>query len=788
MKYTLSEIAAVCGGELTGRDGAVGSVTVDSRGSLAGADTLFVGVAGRNHDGHDYIEELYRRGVRAFLVERDMAALPDAGFVRVASAVDALQALAADWRRRFKGTVVGITGSNGKTVVKEWAAALAPYGMKIFRSPKSYNSQIGVPLSVLMIEGDEAVAIIEAGVSQAGEMARLAAVVRPDIGIFTTLGDAHQENFSSLEEKAKEKALLFTGARTIIYNSAYPTVGEVLRRTGAQLVDAAAWEKTAARSFADAASRQNAAAAAALWNELGYPEATLRLDMLQPVAMRLELREGAGNSLIVNDTYNSDINSLAIALDYLRSVSGGRPQMLVLSDILQSGLPERELYERVARLVAQSEVERVVGIGERIGRHADLFTALPDVRTDLYPNVEAYLAASETLAGFAILLKGNRDARFERLAHALESRTHTTVLEIDLDAMTHNLNAHRALLKPKTHLMAMVKASGYGNGLHEVAAMLQHHGVDYLAVAFADEGSALRLRGITLPIVVLNADADSFALMIAEGLEPEIYNFESLAAFAAELRRHGERAYPVHIKLDTGMHRLGFGAEEVTRLGDELSALGDLMRVSSVFSHLACADDPSQDDFSRSQIALFANLSGSLAARLGYAPLRHIANSAAMERFPDAQFDMVRLGIGLYGIGSHALGLHPVGTLRTRVVQVRSLSDGETVGYGREGLVHGSASVAVLPVGYADGLDRRLGNGRWSVLVGGRPAPTIGRISMDTCAIDVTGLSVQTGDEAVVFCGASGHTVEDMARALDTIPYEIMTGIDARVKRIFVKE
>ncbi|MCL2560936.1 MAG: alanine racemase [Rikenellaceae bacterium] len=788
MKYTLSEIAAVCGGELTGRDMAVSAVAVDSRGSLAGAETLFVAIAGRNHDGHDYIEELYRRGVRAFLAERDVAALPGAGFVRVTSAVDALQTLASDWRRRFGGTVVGITGSNGKTVVKEWAAALAPYGMKIFRNPKSYNSQIGVPLSVLMIEGDEAVAVIEAGVSQPGEMARLAAVVCPDIGIFTTLGDAHQENFSSLEEKAKEKALLFTDARTVIYNSAYPTVGEVLQQTGARLVDAAAWEKTAARSFGDAASQQNAAAAAALWSELGYAEAALRLDILHPVAMRLELREGAGGSLIVNDSYNSDINSLTIALDYLRSVAGGRPQVLVLSDILQSGLAERELYERVARLVAQSEVERVVGIGERIGRHADLFIALSGVRADFYPSIEAYMAVSDTLAGCAVLLKGNRDARFERLAHALESRTHTTVLEIDLDAMTHNLNVYRALLKPQTRLMAMVKASGYGNGLHEVAAMLQHHGVNYLAVAFADEGVALRRRGITVPVVVLNADADSFALMIAEGLEPEIYSFESLAGFVAELRRHGERAYPVHIKLDTGMHRLGFGAGEVTRLGDELSALGDLVRVSSVFSHLACADDPAQDDFTRSQIALLDTLSGSLAARLGYAPLRHIANSAAMERFPDAQFDMVRLGIGLYGIGSQALGLRPVSTLRTRVVQARSLGDGETVGYGREGRVCGSAGVAVLPVGYADGLDRRLGNGRWSVLVNGRPAPTIGRISMDTCAIDVTGLSVQTGDEAVVFCDMPGHTVEDMARSLDTIPYEIMTGIDTRVKRVFVKE
>lgn len=791
MKYTMSEIAAVCGGVLAGRDVKTGSVFADSRAAPPPDEPMFAAVAGRNHDGHAYVGELYRRGVRAFMVERDVtvAEYPDAGFVRVGNTVAALQALASDWRSRLRGVVVGITGSNGKTVVKEWAAALTPVGVTLFRSPKSYNSQIGVPLSLLMASGDEDVVLVEAGISRPGEMARLAGMVRPDVGIITTLGDAHQENFGSTEEKATEKLLLFGTARTIIYNSAYPILENLLRKEypQAQLFDAAR-EAEACTAFGDEASRQNAAAAVALWDVLGYEHAATvgRLGSLQPVAMRLELKEGINDSLIVNDSYNSDINSLAIALDYLAGVAGGRPQTLVLSDILQSGFAERELYGRVGQMVGRSGVDRLVGIGDRIRLYADLF----DVHADFYPTTEAYLAAirRDDFAGRAVLVKGNRDSQFERISHTLESKSHTTLLEIDLDAMIHNLNVHRALLRPGVRLMAMVKAAGYGNGSYEVAAVLQHQGVDYLAVAFADEGVALRRRGITIPVVVLNADSDSFGLMIANGLEPEIYNFESLAGFAAALRSYGERAYPVHLKLDTGMHRLGFADGDLVRLCGELGKLQELVRVSTVFSHLACADEPQQDAFTLTQIALFDRMSLAIMDSLPYKPLRHIANSAGMERFPQAWFDMVRLGIGLYGIGEPELGLRPVSTLRSRIVHVKELPAGETVGYGREGVVRSGARVAVIPVGYADGLDRRLGNGRWTVLVNGKPAPTIGRISMDTCAADVTGTDARVGDEVVIFGPAPSYTVEDMARVLNTIPYEIMTGIDARVKRIFVKE
>ncbi len=736
MRYGLKDIATIVGGSFSGQDQVVESVFIDSRTSAP--EGMFVAISGRTHDGHDYVGELYARGVRAFMVERDVELPDDAGIVKVSSSVGALQKLAADWRGRFRGMVVGITGSNGKTVVKEWIAATTPLEIKLFRSPKSWNSQVGVPLSVLMIEGDEDVAVIEAGISRPGEMEALARIIRPDIGIFTMLGDAHQENFESAEQKRQEKMRLFEGAREVL--------GEGSNR---ELVEG-------------------------LWRVLGY---SVAVGDMPPVAMRLELKEGVNGSVVVDDSYNSDINSLGIALDYLQSVAGGRPRTLVLGDILQSGFSDEELYARVDDMVSRSGVERLVAVGERIGRHKF------DIHTEYYPTVEAFLGAlgRDSFAGRAILVKGNRSSRFERVGHALSSRSHTTVLEVDLDAVVHNLNTLRV---PAVRTMAMVKAGAYGHGAYEIAATMHHQGVDYLAVAFADEGMALRERGITMPIVVLNADADSFELMVANALEPEIYNFESLASFADALVRHGERNYPVHIKLDTGMHRLGFGENDMGRLTEELSRNGALLRVGSVFSHLACADDPAMDDFTHKQIAAFERMSRAVCNGLTYRPLRHLANSAGAVRFPEARFDMVRLGLGLYGFGTE--GLLPVSTLRTRVVQVRDLASGEAVGYGCEGVVDCPSRVATLSIGYADGLRRRLGNGRWKMIVHGVEAPTLGRISMDTCALDVTGVDVRVGDEVTVF--GTHATAEDMAVLLGTIPYEIMTSIAPRVKRIYTKQ
>jgi alanine racemase len=792
MRYRLSDIAAICGGTLYGEDKAVGSVITDSRSFVVDEATMFVAISGINHDGHAYVNALYARGVRAFLVERDIAMeqYADAGFVVVESAVHALQQIAADYRRHFGGTVVGITGSNGKTVVKEWIAALAPLSIKLFRSPKSYNSQIGVPLSILMMDGDEDVAVIEAGISRPGEMEALEHIIRPDIGIITNIGDAHQEGFDSMESKLNEKLSLFEHASTIIYNGNYPEIEAALRRRydKAVLVDSAA-QSGIDTHFDDSASRENAATAITVCDVLGYDHAeTLsRIDRLHPVAMRLEHKDGINNSLIINDSYNSDINSLTIALDYMKSVAGSRKMTLVLSDILQSGYSEEELYERVAALVMRSGIDKMIGIGSHIKNHAALFR----IPAEFYPTTESYISAMrrDDIADRAILLKGNRDSQFERLSHALESKSHTTVMDISIDAMIHNLNAYRARIASGVKLMAMIKAAGYGNGSYEIAGMLQREGVHFLAVAFADEGVQLRERGITIPIVVLNADSDSFELMIANRLEPEIYNRKSFKEFIAAVNRHGERLYPIHIKIDSGMHRLGFEAGDIEWLTGQLDKHHTQVRAASIFSHLACADDPAEDEFTRSQIALFDRLSSQIIKSLPYKPLRHIANSAGIERFPEARFDMVRLGLGLYGFGASGdMELRPVSTLRSRIVQIKSLNAGESVGYGREGRIDRPSRIATVPVGYADGLDRRLGGGRWSFIVGGAQVPTVGRISMDTCAIDVTGVDIDEGGEVIIFGETQGHGIADMARQLGTIPYEIMTGISARVKRVYVKE
>lgn len=792
MKYKLSEIAAICGGRLEGNDIRIRSVFTDSRSFSVNEESLFVSISGLNHDGHAFINELYGRGVRAFIIERDVATAgyPEAGFVRVDSSVYALQKLARDYRSHFHGTVVGITGSNGKTIVKEWAAQLLPADIKVFRSPKSYNSQIGVPLSILMMDGDEQVALIEAGISEPGEMEHLAEIIMPEIGVITNIGDAHQENFGSLEEKTTEKLKLFVASNTVIYNGTYEIIDRLVCQTypTKRLIDFAG-ERETAQSVMDKASAENAAAALAISDALGFGHeaAISKLSELQPVAMRLELKEGLLNSLIINDSYNSDINSLAIAIDYMNNIAGGRHRVLILSDILQSGYSEKELYSRVADMVNRSGVDSFIGIGSRLPRYAGLF----DVPCTFHPSADALLKGFLTtdIAGKAVLIKGNRQAQFERIAHALERMSHTTVLEIDLDAMIYNLNAHRALLKPETKMMAMVKAGSYGNGTYEVAAMLQHQGVDYLAVAFADEGIHLRESGITMPIVVLNADADSFGLMVANRLEPEIYSFTSLAGFVDAVRRYGERDYPIHIKLDTGMHRLGFEEKDIERLNDELRKLNGTIRVRSIFSHLAVSDDPTQDKFTFSQISLFDRLSADIIKPLGYKPLRHIANSAGIERFPQAQFDMTRIGIGLYGVGeAGGQPLRHISTLRTRVVQIKELDASQTVGYGRAGHLRRMSRIATIPIGYADGLNRHLGEGAWSVIIKGERVPIIGRICMDTCMIDITGIEAHEGDPVFIFSPERHNTIEDMAAVLKTIPYEIMTSISRRVKRIYTKE
>ena len=782
MRYLLSDIAKIVGGRLVGCNLEVASVATDSRSYALTPDTLFVAMRGVNHDAHDHLSEVEERGVKAFVVEHDIALSEGCGAVVVENSLSALQTLAKYNRKQFDGKVVAITGSNGKTTVKEWIAQCAPSEIKIFRSPRSYNSQLGVALSLLMLDNSYDVAIIEAGISQRGEMERLRAMIEPDMVIFTSIGDAHAQGFASLEEKISEKLLLAQNAPNIIYHSAYSELANSILTTyhDRNLADAAS-AKTLHRG--NDASQRNAQLVATFFGEMGCAEPDF--SQLQPVAMRLEVKQGIENSIIIDDSYSADLTSLSIALDNLRSVAAQRKTMLILSDILQS---DEGVCKKIAHIVSQANIDHFVGIGKGLAEHRSLFAP----NSTFFASVEEALANISKLdiANHAILIKGNRASRMERISHRLEQHSHTTVLEVDLQAMVRNINYFRSKIGTSTRLVAMVKASSYGAGETEVAQMLQKQGVTYLAVAFADEGVALREGGITMPIVVLNADDASFDTMITHSLEPEIYSFRSLSSFVQAVERAGERNYPIHLKIDSGMHRLGFAESDVAQLNNELARTSQSVRVASIFTHLCVADDSAQDDFSKEQIEKFDRISSAIMVSLSYRPLRHAAASEAMLRFEEARFDMCRLGIGLYGFSTTAgEELEPVSTLRTRIVQIRTLHEGDTIGYGRNGKITKASRIATIPVGYADGLNRHLGNGAWEMIVGGKRAKTIGNICMDSCMIDITDIEgIEEGDEVTIFSAERGNTAADMASVLGTIPYEILTSVAKRVKRIYINE
>ncbi len=786
MKFLLSDIAEICGGRLCGCDMEVSSVITDSRSCAVTSEAMFVAINGLNHDAHDFVESMLSRGTRAFMVEREMSLPSDCGAVVVEDSLTALQRLAAYNRSRFEGLVVAITGSNGKTVVKEWIAQCAPSSVCLFRSPRSYNSQLGVALSLLMLDEKADVALIETGISQCGEMQRLEAMVRPQVVLFTSLGDAHQENFASLEEKAAEKLQLAKSADMLIYHSDYEGLHKAVRECVPAKVVAVDAAEEVVDFVADQASLRNAQTVASFCRVMGWPQPDYA--SLPPVAMRLEIKEGVAGSTIIDDSYNSDLNSLAIALDRMQSLAAARRKVLILSDILQSGLPNVALYEQVNRLAVDAGVDMLIGIGPNIASAHECFT----VQSRFYGATEELLAGLQTsdFANSIILIKGNRQSHTERISHRLCLKSHTTVLEVNLKAMERNINYFRSFMHPKTRLVAMVKASGYGAGEVEVAQMLQRQGVNWLAVAFADEGIVLREGGVDMPIVVLNADEESFDAMVAASLEPEIYSLRSLDAFVRAVKAYGAQHYPIHLKIDTGMHRLGFEANDVEQLLAKIDEYAPFVRVATLFTHLCVADDKSQDQFTRSQIALFDHISSQIADYLPYHVLRHAAASAAIIRFPEAHFDMCRLGLGMYGFGySHNSALEAVSTLRTRIVQIRTLEAGEMVGYGRQGVLTRRSRIATIPVGYADGFDRHLGCGRWSMLVDGKKAPTVGRVCMDSCMIDVTDIEgASEGDDVIIFSPAPDNSPEAMAAILDTIPYEVLTSVSKRVKRIYINE
>lgn len=797
MDYTLTHIATLSSGALHGPDRHVQNIATDSRNHIAQpSKTLFVALSGPSHDGHHYIEELYRRGIRSFLTRHlpDLApeSMPQASFITVPNPLEALQTLAAHHRSQYNGPLIAITGSNGKTIVKEWIAQLWPAAAgKLLRSPRSYNSQLGVALSLLMIEGDEQIVIIEAGISRPGEMERLEAMIRPQIGILTNLGGAHSENFNTDEQKLDEKLKLFKDAKAIIYHVDNPLIARHIgQRYGKSPERLHGWTSDSATSpatrFSDHASRENATHVAQLYNLLGITPKPLT--ELQPVAMRLELREGILGSTLINDSYNSDLTSLAIALDTLRHNAGSRPKTLILSDILQSNLPREELYRQVAGLVLQHNISDLTGIGPGITASAHHFVAiLGPEHAHFHATTDDFLRHTDKtrFAGQHLLIKGSRTFSFERISRMLEKRTHTTTLEVNLTALAANLGHYRSQLRPQTRVMVMVKAHSYGTGSGEIAAMLQHEGVEYLGVAFADEGITLRETGIHLPIIVLNSDPGSFAMMADYDLEPEIYSLSSLRNYAAEMRSRGITNAPIHLKMDTGMHRLGFVPQELPELCSILKA-EPTVKVRSIFSHLAASEDPAEDEFTRRQISTFTTMSDTILEALDDPSiLRHICNSAGISRFPEAHFDMVRLGVGLYGIEDPALQV--AATLKTQIVQIKNLDAGDTVGYNRRGIVTTPTRTATIPIGYADGMDRRLGRGAASVCIRGVLCPTIGNICMDTCMIDISALpEAQESDEVIIF--GEKPTVRELAAIMDTISYEILTSISARIQRIYVRE
>jgi alanine racemase len=818
--YSLSKIAEITGGRLEGRtDITIHQLLIDSRLSAVSSSSLFFAIKGRQHDGHRYIAELYQRGVRAFVVSEmpeNFSTYSGAGFVLVTDTLDALQELTRFHREQYSCPVVAISGSNGKTIVKEWIYHCLSDNYSITRSPKSYNSQVGVPLSLWLMNENTGMAIFEAGISLPGEMVRLQRMIRPEIGIFTNIGEAHQESFQNIGQKIAEKLKLFYDCRTLIYCHDHQLVRNAIEQTpelaGVRLfswsitgkadIQVAGICKQADKSifkalykdscfeisipYSDTASIENALHCLSLMLLLETDRETIisKMNDLPPVAMRLEQKSAINGCTLINDSYNSDFNSLSIALDVLNRQFQHNRKTLILSDILQSGKQRHELYSMMATLVKEKGVTRIIGIGSTISENSRLFTT----PGKFYESTKAFTDNfnPEEFKDEAILLKGSRLFEFEKIAALLEQKKHTTRIEINLNALVHNLNYFRSLLHTGTKTMVMVKALSYGSGRHEIAGILQFQRVDYLGVAIADEGVSLRQAGIKLPIIVMNPEAESFDSIIQYRLEPEIYSFGIMELFRKAMNRNQEIDYPVHIKLDTGMHRMGFMANDTERLCHELTRMKNI-RVSSVFSHLAGSDEEEFDEFTGHQIALFKKESDKIIHTLGYPVIRHILNTSGIERFPEAQFDMVRLGIGLYGISSiDQSKLRNVSTLKSAILQIKPVEPGETIGYGRKGKPDKSTMIAVIPIGYADGLNRGLSNGKGAFLVNGIPAPVMGSICMDMTMIDITGINAKEGDEVVIF--GEGNPITTLARQLDTIPYEILTGVSERVKRVYFQE
>ena len=819
--YTIENIASVLDAEarLVQADAEIMQLVTDSRRIIFPETSLFFPIITEHRDAHIFVPEVYERGVRNLVVRKgfDIAAFPHGNFIFVDDTLIALQHLTACHRRKFTYPVIGITGSNGKTIVKEWLYQLLSPDFNIVRSPRSYNSQIGVPLSVWQMNEHYDLAIIEAGVSEPEEMQRLAEIIQPSIGVLTNIGNAHDENFTSTEQKAQEKALLFKSCETVILNGADPAIVDIVKseskakllRWGTENNDdicVVSQQRNEINSvltlehsgsvftieipFTDDASIQNAIICTSV---LLYLNVTIeliqqRMPLLQSIDMRLQLIPGINECAVINDSYSFDIASFAVALDFMKQQNQFPEKTVILSDM--PGADNRGAYAEIIFMLKARDIRRVMVIGEHWNTYYPfLQDAIADVQ--YFPSTESFLYQFSTnhFRNELILLKGARKFGFENIASVLQHKVHQTVMEINLTSMIHNLNVYRRILKPGVKIMAMVKAAGYGSGSAEIANVLQFHKVDYLAVAYADEGVELRKANIRSPIMVMSTDEQAFESVIQYNLEPEIYSLNMCRKFDRYLDKQGLLQYPVHIKLDTGMHRLGFDISELNDLTDLLHS-SNRMVVKSVFSHLAAGEDPEEDEFTSLQAQLFIRGCLQLEESLGYSFTRHLSNSSATLRKKELQFDMVRLGIGLYGIdNTHArkLQLKPVVSLKTTIAQLRKIKKGETVGYNRLGRLHHDAVIATLRIGYADGLKRCLSNGVGKISVKGKTAPVIGSVAMDMTMVDVTGIrGIHEDDEVEIF--GSHIPLEDVAAACNTISYEILTGISQRVKRVYVEE
>ena len=802
----------------------------DSRKISHPTTSIFVPIVSERRNAHKFIQEVYDAGVRFFLIseEIDLTLLAEAWVVKVDDTLKAVQKLAAFYRAKFAIPIIGITGSNGKTVIKEWLYHLLENDYKLVRSPKSFNSQIGVPISVWLLRPDTQMAIFEAGISQAGEMENLEKIIKPSIGIFSNIGESHNEGFLNIRHKINEKLLLFKNCDTLIYNKDYHELHDCILQFAMHLknnlnkeIKLLEWSKKSEADlqiiqiekknhhshikaifqaseisltipFIDDASIENCIHCWLTLLHLQVPQHEMdsRFEKLLPIAMRLELIKGINHCTLINDSYNSDVSSFAIAIDFLIQQNQHENKTVILSDILQSGR-DNELYDEVAELLRQKKIKRLIGIGDTISRNKKIFRANRNLHSTFFKTTEEFLSTidSSSFHQECILIKGARKFSFEKIAKRLQERIHQTVMEINLNALIHNYKAYQSLLQKDTKIMAMVKAFSYGSGSYEVANKLQFEGVDYLAVAYTDEGILLRKNGITRPIMVMNADENSFDQIVEWKLEPEIYNFRTLHKMLEAVASNEIAAYPIHIKLDTGMHRLGFEPNDINALCELLNQHHEVS-IASVFSHLAGSEDETLDTYTTYQSTLFQQMTDTMAAKIERPFLRHLCNSSGIVRHPHLQYDMVRLGLGLYGIDATKNmkpALRNVSRLKTSIAQIKKIAANETVGYNRKGIVKRDTVIGTVCVGYADGVPRRLGNGKGFMLLHDTLVPIVGNVCMDMCMLDITDLP-QTREGDIVEIFGEQYPVSEVAICADTIPYEILTGISQRVKRVYFEE